>query len=82
MELLQWYLVSIGVYFVTCLVLLDLFADRIMENGWLDDFEVDDFCDNPYPELFLKCAIPIVRVGQCAAILTMAFHTREEIEDE
>lgn len=81
MELLQAYLVSIGIYFVVVLALLELFTDRIIENGWLDGCEVSED-ENPYLPLFLICAVPVFRLWQCISIFVMAFHAKDEFEDE
>lgn len=80
MELLRAYLVSIGFYFIVDLVLLELFTDRIVENGWIDDCEVSED-ENPYLQLFLSCAVPVFRLWQCISIFVMAFHTKDEFEE-
>lgn len=79
MELLQAYLVSIGIYFVVILAMLEVFADKIANNGWLDGLDMEDD-ENPYPSLFLICTIPFVRLWQCITVLIMAFITKEDFE--
>ena len=79
MELLQAYLISIGIYFVAFLVVTELFAVRIFNNGWMDGIDVDED-ENPYFTAFLTCAIPVVRIIFCVTVIIMAFNTKEDFE--
>ena len=80
MEWLQTYFITIGIYFIVTLALLEIFADRIEANGWLDGCEVGED-ENPYLQLFLSCAVPVFRLWQCISIFVMAFHTKDEFEE-
>lgn len=81
MELLQWYLASIIIYFVVIIVLIEFCADKIEANGWLDDCAPDsDDDENPYTALLLICSVPILRFMQCVTIIVMAAMTKEEYE--
>lgn len=84
MEWLQWYLISVGFYYVVELVLMNMFMDRITENGWFDDNDDEYVCSNeyrnPYSDLFILCCIPIFRLWHCLTAIRMAFVTKEEYE--
>lgn len=82
MQWLQWYLISVVIYFIANLFLMDVFSDRIFDNGWLDDFDDSDDCDvsNVYLNMFVECGVPIVRLLCLSTIIMMAFVTKEEYE--
>lgn len=82
MQLLQWYLISVVIYFIANLFLMDVFSDRIFDNGWLDDFDDSDDFDgaNVYLNIFVECGVPIVRLLCLSTIIMMAFVTKEEYE--
>ena len=82
MQWLQWYLISVVIYFVANLFFMDVFSDRICDNGWLDDFDDSDDCNGAdvYLHIFVECGVPIVRLLCLASIIMMAFVTKEEYE--
>lgn len=82
MQLFQWYLISIPIYFILNLFFMDVFSDRIYDNGWLDDFDDSDDCGaaNVYLNIFVECGVPIVRLLCLITIHMMAFMTKEEYE--
>lgn len=89
MQLLQWYIVSIMIYFVVHMVLLELCSEKIYTNGWLDNYDLDINCcdyddddddENPYLTLLIICAVPIFRLLQCITIIAMTTITKEEYE--
>lgn len=78
--MLEVYLSSVIIWMIIIFCICCIFANKIIENGWLDKK------NKKYPHwlfsLFVLSAVPILRLFVAGAIIYMAAVTKEEFDNE